>query len=105
MTKKTSKENLKRCSKCHQYKDESKDFYVCLGTIRGECKKCTVKRNVSYQKKNKSWRNRFVDEERQRSYMVDYYAKNKEKFAEYKRKFKEKNPDYFREWHMRKKEQ
>lgn len=86
--------NLRVCRKCKKEKVAEKDFYVCKGKMRGECKVCTIKANVKYQQKNKSWRNRFVDEDSGRSYMSEYYANNKEKFAEYGRKFRERNPEY-----------
>jgi hypothetical protein len=46
---------------------------------------------------------RFVDNDEQRSYMVDYYSKNKEKFAEYRRKFKERYPEYHKEYARKRK--
>jgi hypothetical protein len=58
---------------------------------------------VIYQRKKKVWLHRFVDEAEQRSYMVDYYSKNKEKFAEYRRKFKERYPDYYKEYAIKRK--
>lgn len=94
---------LKTCSKCHLKKETHDNYYMCQGKYRSECKKCTISRNVKYQKKLKSWKNRFVDNDQQRSYMVDYYSKNKEKFAEYRRVFKEKYPDYYREYTRRRK--
>jgi hypothetical protein len=46
---------------------------------------------------------RFVDDDEKRSYMVEYYAKNKENFAEYRRKFKKKYPDYYKEYSRKRK--
>jgi hypothetical protein len=91
-------DDLKICSKCNCAKIASTDFYVCQGKWRSECKACTIRKNVRYQKRVKAWKHRFVDNDEQRSYMVEYYAKNKEKFAEYRRKFKEKYPDYYKEY-------
>lgn len=95
--------NLKICSKCNSAKNSLTDFYFCQGKMRSECKSCTIRKNVRYQKRVKAWLHRFVDDEEQRSYMVDYYAKNKEKFAEYRRKFKEKYPDYYKEYSRKRK--
>lgn len=94
---------IKICSKCHAAKSSITDFYKCQGKIRSECKSCTIRKNVLYQKQNKAWLQRFVDSEQQKSYMVDYYAKNKEKFAEYRRKFKERNPEYHKEYARKRK--
>lgn len=95
--------DLKICSKCNCAKIASTDFYMCQGKRRSECKGCTIKRNVRYQKQNKAWLHRFVDDEGQRSYMVDYYSKNKEKFAEYRRKFRELYPEYHKEYARKRK--
>lgn len=95
--------DLKICSKCNCAKDSNTDFYMCQGRWRSECKACTISKNVRYQKRVKAWQHRFVDNDEQRSYMVDYYAKNKEKFAEYRRQFKERNPDYYKEYARRRK--
>ena len=94
--KEIAMDQIKICSKCNQAKEPFHDFYFCKGKMRSECKACTVKRNVRYQRKVQSWRFRFVDNDSQRSYMVEYYRKNKEKFAEYRRKFKEKYPEYYK---------
>lgn len=91
-------ETIKICSKCNQAKDSLTAFYSCKGKMRSECKACTVKRNVRYQRKVKAWKFRYVDNDVQRSYMVQYYRQNKEKFAEYRKKFKEKYPDYYRDY-------
>jgi len=95
--------DLKICSKCNCAKISHMDFYMCQGKWRSECKACTIRKNVRYQKRTKAWMHRFVDNDEQRSYMVDYYAKNKEKFAEYRRKFKEKYPDYYKEYSRKRK--
>lgn len=87
----------KTCSRCKSTKQE-KDFYLCQGKLRSECKACTIKKNVAYQKQVKTWKHRFVDNDVHRSYMVEYYAKNKEKFAEYRRQFKVRYPEYYKEY-------
>jgi len=79
------------------------DFYMCQGKYRSECKACTIKKNVKHQKKTKAWKHRYLDNEEKRSYMVEYYAKNKDKFAEYRRKFKERYPNYYKEYNQRRK--
>ena len=94
---------LKTCSKCRNEKEET-DFYRCLGKIRGECKKCTSKRNTLYQKKNEYWKRRYVDGDSARSYQREYYAKNKEKFAAYRAEFKLRYPDYYKEYFRKQKE-
>ncbi len=87
----------KTCSKCKKTKDIDL-FYICQGKHRSECKACTIKKNVAYQREVKTWKNRFVDNDEQRSYMVEYYAKNKEKFAEYRKQFKVRYPEYYKEY-------
>ena len=88
---------LKICSRCNSLKTEE-DFYICRGIVRSECKPCTIKKNVNYQKLKRSWMSRFIDEEEQKSYMLNYYAEHKDKFAEYRRKFKEKYPGYHKDY-------
>jgi hypothetical protein len=78
---------------------------MCQGVVRGECKVCTIKRNVKRQRKTEAWRNRFVDDTEKRAYMRSYYARNKDKFALYREKFKKKHPDYFRNYAIKKKKQ
>lgn len=90
--------DLRICSKCNTTKSAKKDFYKYQGRCRGECKACTIKMNVRYQQRTEAWKHRFVDNDQQRSYMSDYFSKNKEKFAEYRRKFKEKYPEYHKEY-------
>lgn len=85
---------LKICSKCNCAKVIETDFYTCQGKKRSECKACTIKKNVHYQRQVEAWKHRYVDDEEKRSYMVDYYAKNKEKFAEYRRQFRIRHPEY-----------
>lgn len=95
--------DLKICSKCNRAKDTVMDFYLCQGKSRSECKECTINKNVRYQKRVKSWKNRFIDNDSQRSYMVDYYSKNKDKFAEYRRQFKLRNPEYYKQYSRKRK--
>jgi len=87
--------NLKICSRCNTAKEPT-FFYTCKGKTRSECKACTIKRNGLYQQKNRSWKNRFVDNDEQKSYMTAYYAAHKDKFAQYRKTFREKHPEYFK---------
>lgn len=97
--------DVKTCSRCRLPKIASKDFYLCQGKWRSECKACTIKKNVRYQKRVKAWKHRYIDNDEQRSYMIDYYAKNKEKFAAYRKKFKEKYPEYYKEYSRKRKDE
>jgi hypothetical protein len=72
------------------------EFYFSKGKIRSECKKCTIKRNLAYQKKAQSWKKRCSNYSDHREYMLNYYADNRDKFAEYRRTFLEKHPGYYR---------
>ncbi len=94
---------LKICSKCKKEK-EVQDFYSCAGKWRSECKKCTIKRNVKYQRRVRAWRTRYGGDDERREYMRTYYAQNKDKFAEYRKRFVEKYPDYYTQYCRRKKE-
>jgi len=90
--------DFKRCTKCHETKETARDFYLCGDKWRSECRKCTIKRNVIYQRKINSWRSRFGSDEIRKSYMRDYYSKNKEKFAKYRAEFRERFPNYYKEY-------
>lgn len=96
-------DDLRVCRKCKCAKIAHLDFYCWKGVYRGECKACTIRKNVLYQQRVQAWKHRFVDDNQQRSYMADYYSKNKQKFAEYRRKFKEKYPDYSKEYFRKRK--
>lgn len=96
--------DLKICSQCHQAKEPMMDFYLCSGRWRSECKMCTIKRNVRYQRKVKAWKHRYVDDDTRRQYMRDYYDKNKEKFARYREEFRSRNPEYYKEYFRKRKE-
>ena len=97
-------EEEKICTICEEKKSKLRDFYICKGYVRSECKACTIKRNSAYGKKNKTWQNRSVDREATREYMQEYYAKNRYKFAEYRQKFKEKHPNYYQDYKTKKQE-
>jgi hypothetical protein len=87
---------LKICTRCKECKTIA-DFYKCKGVRRPECKECTIERNVQYQKKHKIWVHRYSDPETRKDYYRDYYSRNPDKFAEYRAKFRETHPDYFRQ--------
>lgn len=89
---------IKTCTRCHEEKDREQDFYLCAGKWRGECKACTIKRNVRYQRKVKAWKHRYVDDETRRLYMREYYEKNKDKFAQYRKEFRDRYPEYYKEY-------
>ncbi len=91
-------DDLKICSKCHQAKIAKMDFYLCAGRWRSECKMCTIKRNVRYQKKVKAWKHRYVDDDTRKLYMRDYYEKHKTKFAQYRAEFRLRYPEYYKEY-------
>jgi hypothetical protein len=93
----------KHCTKCKKLKIIHMDFYMCDGIYRSECKVCTIRRNVKYQSSIRAWKNRFVDSADQKSYMVEYYSRNKDKFAEYRKRFKEKHPDYYKDYAKKRK--
>jgi len=94
---------LKICATCKQPKEEHA-FYFSRGRPRSECKYCTIKRNVRYQKKNQVWKSRETDEETRKAYMRNYYEKNKDKFAKYRAEFRIRHPEYYKEYFRRRKE-
>ena len=93
---------IKICSRCMQAKDREKDFYVCVDKIRSECKACTIRKAIRYQKKLRKWNPKGQQSRELRAYMINYYSKNKEKFAEYRRKFKVKYPGYYKKYNKKK---
>ena len=95
---------LKVCKHCHEAKEPIKDFYLCSGRWRSECKACTIKKNVSYQKRVKAWRYRYADTETRKTYMRKYYEKNKNKFAKYRTDFKQRHPGYYQDYFRSRKE-
>lgn len=89
---------FKTCSQCHVAKELPISFYICAGKFRSECKACTVKKNVQYNKNVRAWRQRYVSDEARKLYMRQYYDKNRAKFAVYRSKFKSRYPNYYREY-------
>lgn len=102
--RKDNMSEYKICSKCHEAKEATTDFYLCSGKWRSECKACTIKRNVRYQRKTQAWKYRYVDDDERRHYMREYYANNKEKFAKYRADFKDRYPEYYKEYFRNRKD-
>ncbi len=94
---------IKTCAKCCQTKEEE-SFYLSAGKRRSECKICTIRRNVRYQRKVKAWKNRETDQEARRNYMRKYYEDNKEKFAKYRSDFRLRHPEYYKKYYRKRKE-
>jgi len=88
--------NFKICTKCHEAKKALEEFYQCLGKYRSECKSCTIKRNVKYQRENKT--SKRYDYASRRLYMRKYYYNNKLKFAQYRAEFKKRYPNYYKQY-------
>lgn len=84
----------KECITCHETKIKEVDFYFFGGSWRGQCKACTIKKNVLHQRKVQAWKRSYPDSEARNAYMRSYYNKNKDKFAKYRKDFNEKHPDY-----------
>lgn len=95
---------LNICNKCFEAK-ESDQFYMTRGVPRSECKKCTIRRNIRYQRKLKSWLCKSVDIEGRKEYMRSYYQKNKGKYVLYRKSFRKKHPYYFTDYFRKKKNQ
>lgn len=100
--RKVTVDTKKICSNCNKSKSVS-DFYLCMGRLRGECKKCTIKKNTLHQKKTKVWLYRYSSSLERREYLRNYYAQNKEKFAQYRKEFRERYPGYHKEYYYQNK--
>ncbi len=94
---------LKICARCNQPKEEEL-FYLSAGKRRSECKNCTIRRNVRYQKKIQAWKNREPDKDARRIYMRKYYENNAQKFAKYRADFRLRHPEYYKEYFRKRKE-
>jgi len=94
----------KICTYCKEEKEIPEDFYRWRGFFKSECKKCTILRNGNYQKRVQAWKMRSGEGDVRNAYMRAYYAKNKEKFALYRRQFLDKHPDYYKDYFRKKKE-
>ena len=92
----------KRCKMCGKKGEEETDFYCSCGAVRGECKECSIKRSYLVQKREKSWLERNMSEDRS-VYMKEYYQKNKERFARNRKAFVDNNPNYYREYYHKRK--
>lgn len=95
---KSVSEEKKHCEECRAFKVLS-DFYFYKNSPRKDCKKCIIKRNGDRQKYTKSWRKRHISRG-DTTYSREYYKKNKEKFASYRQKFMENNPDYYKNYYL-----
>lgn len=93
----------KICARCLIEKPEEM-FYFSSGKRRSECKSCTIRRNVRYQRKIRAWKNRETDCESRRTYMRQYYENHKEKFAKYRSDFRLRHPEYYKEYFRKRKE-
>ena len=89
----------KKCTKCGIDKDSETEFYLCSGVYRTECKKCTIAKNVIYQRKKNEQHSGDKDKIYRRKYMREYYAKNKEKFQVYRDKFSKNHPGYYNQYY------
>ena len=89
--------DFKICSKCGVRKDAVLDFYMCSGKWRSDCKVCTIRANIKYQRKV---RLNLTPKQRhdKRVYMREYYALNPDRFQTYRETFCKKNPDYYRDY-------
>lgn len=92
----------KRCTKCKRVCNET-EFHVCSGRPLSECKECRRERSRRDQKKYNDTRN--LDPEAYRAYRLGYYHQNKDKFAEYRANFRERHPDYYKNYTKQKKEE
>lgn len=88
----------KACTTCFILKSLDQ-FYRCSGILRGECKECVIKKNIANQHKTKPWRNNKIDKEKRRKYQREYYANNKQRFAKYRSDFKDRHPNYYKEYY------
>lgn len=90
--------DLKTCTRCHEEKQKESHFYKCNGKFRSECKACTIQRNTEYQQTSETWQQRHRASVSRRIYMRNYYATNKEKYTQYRKEFKLRNPDYYKKY-------
>jgi GrpB-like predicted nucleotidyltransferase (UPF0157 family) len=95
--------DLKICSQCYEAKLPN-EFYVSKGASRSECKACTKEKNMAYQRKTKAWKHRYVDDEGRKTYLSEYYKNNRDKFANYRKRFLKANPDYHHDYYMKNKD-
>jgi hypothetical protein len=93
----------KTCSKCERIKERS-DFYLTNGSLRGECKKCTIKQVREYQATLPPFKHRIVDKDARNAYAREYRKKNPEKIKKHKENFQKKNPTYHQSYYLKNKE-
>lgn len=86
----------RKCNVCKHEKELEKDFYFSKGNYRGECKKCTSRKNS--ERAQRTGYSRFKSAEARREHQREYYRQNKERFKVYRKRFLEKNPEYFKNY-------
>ena len=94
---------IRICNRCGESKRYI-DYYFCSGKPRSECKTCTIRRNIIYQRQVKAWKSRYETDEARKIYMRAYYHKNKQKFAKYREDFRLRYPDYYKDYFRKRKE-
>ena len=94
-------DDKKRCTKCNKVKNIQEDFYTYNGCYRGECKDCFKNRSILNKKKSEKLE-KLQQGDNYVPYITKYSAKNREKVLQYRKKFKERNPTYARDWQRRK---
>lgn len=89
----------KRCTKCKKVK-VLEEYYVNYtnGRSRSECKECHKKRVSEHQKETQSWKNNTENLEARRAYSLAYYHQHKDQFATYRANFRERHPDYYKNY-------
>lgn len=91
--------NIKVCSKC-KLELELDNFYLCgkdknAPYYKSECKKCSIERNLIYQKLHKKKK---TLTKKQRDAAKTYYKQNKERWKLYRQRFLEKHPGYYKSY-------
>lgn len=94
----------KPCTKCGEVKwlgQFSMNFKPGRGiSYRSECILCKRKSEMEgHQRKRKKaiWRKSHEQDSARQAYRRDYYYSHQKEFKEYRRQFRERNPDYFRQ--------
>lgn len=93
---------MKECVKCNTLLPLT-NFYTCYGYPRGECKDCFKSQVKQTTKLKKSIKN-LLSISRPKEYMESYYQRNKEKFRENSKNFKQRNPHYFKDYYRQRKQ-
>lgn len=88
----------KVCIKCQIEKESPQDFYMTKDYERSTCRDC-FKKITKKQSQERKEKQKLTDPEN--SYSKRYYLKNKEKFAEYRKRFLEKHPGYMKRYYKK----